>query len=63
MSRETGAASRMAVDPTDPRLIVRVRVPLTPRASLMLAMMSGEHPEHVVTVEGDWLVLRHPEGG
>lgn len=50
----------MAVDPGDPTLIVRVRVPLKPKACLILSMMAREHPEHVVTIEDGWLALRHP---
>lgn len=57
--------SRMAVI-EDSNLIAKINLGLGPLKSNQLLMLAGvviEHPNHVVSIEGDgrWLALRHPE--
>ena len=54
---------RTAIDTDDATLIAKYRTPLDTKRALSLAAMVTEYPEHVVSVEGIWLVLRFPEGG
>lgn len=54
------SAPRVGLDTTDPTLIVKVRTPLTSRSLIDLAAVAAMRPEHVVSIEDGWLVLRLP---
>lgn len=43
----------------EPGLICKVRIPLTGKTGAVLAAQAIEHPQHVLTIEGSFLVMRH----
>jgi hypothetical protein len=48
----------MGVDTTDPTLICKIRTPLESKPLLTLAAVVMDRPDHIVSVEDGWLVVR-----
>ena len=61
MSDRSTEKERTAIS-NDPDLIGMYRLPLTPKRAGWLMAQVIEHPEHVITVEKSFLVMRFPPG-